>query len=431
MERPPTAELARAPAAEKGGLFYGWYIVGAGVALNAYLSAAFFQGFQVFFLPILNEFHWTRTQVSAAISLRQVENGILSPVMGFVVDRLGGRQVIMASVIISGLGMVMLSLIDSLWTFYAAFMIISVGMSGASHSVSWASVVANWFKRKRGRAMGLAFFGPVIGTPAIYFVVKMEQGMGWRTSIFLLGLGILVVGIPLALIVRSRPEDRGQGPDGDPPAPARADGRSRPPQKEIPGMTVRQALKSGAFWTLVVLFGAQSLGISGLMAHQIPYFVSIGFDTEAAAATVSIMFVLSGIGRLTIGAIMDFVSWRLVIASMLVLQVVAFLVLVSVREFWHAVVFAGIMGIAFGSSIPARPLLVGKIFGMRSYGAIQGLLLGGTTLAGVAGPVIMGYVFDVQGTYIPALLGFTILTAAAVPLTFLTGRESGKRPAAA
>ncbi len=430
MKRPPATEPAPAPAARKGGLFYGWYIVGAGVALNAYLSAAFFQGFQVFFLPIVNEFHWTRTQVSGAISLRQVENGVLSPVMGFVVDRLGGRKVIMASVIISGLGMMLLSVIDSLWTFYLAFMIISVGMSGASHGISWASVVANWFKRKRGRAMGLAFLGPVIGTPAIYFVVKMEQAMGWRMSMFLLAIGVFIVGIPLALIVRSRPEDRGQAPDGDPPAPARSDGRSSPPQDEIPGMTVRQALKSGPFWTLVVLFGAQSLGVSGLMAHQMPYFISIGFNEEAAAATVSIMFVLSGIGRFAIGAIMDFVSWRLVIATVLVLQVVAFLVMVNVREFWHAVVFAGIMGIAFGSSIPARPLLVGKIFGMRSYGAIQGLLLGGMTFAGVAGPVIMGYVFDVQGTYVPAVLGFAVLTALAVPLTFLAGRDPKKTPAA-
>ena len=184
-------------------LFYGWYIVGASVGLNAYLSSAFFQGFQVFFLPMINEFGWTRALTSVAFSLRQLESGVLAPVVGFLVDRFGGRRVILVGVLISGAGMVLLSLITSLWMFYATFALISVGMSGASHGITWSTVVANWFRRQRGRAMGLTVLGPVVGAPAILLVVLLEQAVGWRWAILGLGIGIWIVGIPLALVARS------------------------------------------------------------------------------------------------------------------------------------------------------------------------------------------------------------------------------------
>src|SRR5687767_4181828 len=103
-------------------IFFGWYIVAASVAMNFYLSIAFFQGFQVFFLPILNEFGWSRTLMSGAFSLRQLESGALAPLVGFLVDRWGPRVIIISGVIIGGAGMIWLSLINSAWMFYASLM---------------------------------------------------------------------------------------------------------------------------------------------------------------------------------------------------------------------------------------------------------------------------------------------------------------------
>ncbi|MSQ22212.1 MAG: MFS transporter, partial [Dehalococcoidia bacterium] len=123
-------------------VFYGWYIVLASVALNFYLSIVFFQGFQVFFLPILTEFTWSRALTSGAYSLRQLESGFLAPVVGFLVDKWGPRTVILVSVICTGAGMVLLSTIHSISSFYLALMVVSIGTSGASHGITWPVAVA-------------------------------------------------------------------------------------------------------------------------------------------------------------------------------------------------------------------------------------------------------------------------------------------------
>src|SRR3989304_7376041 len=107
-------------------IFYGWYIVAASVTMNFSLSLVFFQGFQAFFLPISKEFHWDRATTSGAFSLRQLESGLLAPLLGFTVDRWGPRAVIMCSVLVTGAGMVLMSFITNLWMFYAAFMVISL-----------------------------------------------------------------------------------------------------------------------------------------------------------------------------------------------------------------------------------------------------------------------------------------------------------------
>ena len=128
-------------------IFYGWYLVGASIAMNIYLSASFFIGLQAYFLPIVREFGWSNAATSVAYSLRQMETGFLAPIVGVIVDRWGGKPVIFWSVICSGLGLIGLSQITSLWQFYLVVGVISVGASGASHGVSWAAIIANWFDK--------------------------------------------------------------------------------------------------------------------------------------------------------------------------------------------------------------------------------------------------------------------------------------------
>ena len=158
-------------------IFYGWYIVAASIGLNLYLTLAFGLGFNVFFLPMLQEFGWSRALTSGAFSLRAVESGLLAPVVGVLVDRWGPRVVILLGVIIGGAGMIMLGFIDSVFTFYIAFLIASFGMSGASHGVTWVAAVANWFRRMRGRALGIAMLGPVLGGPSLVIIAVLELSL--------------------------------------------------------------------------------------------------------------------------------------------------------------------------------------------------------------------------------------------------------------
>src|SRR3970040_842327 len=149
------------------GIFYGWDIVAASVTMNFYLSLVFFPGFHTFLRPISEEFHWARATTSGAFSLRQLESGLLAPVLGFTVDRWGPRTVILCSVLVTGAGMVLMSFVTNLWMFYGAFLVISLGASGASHGISWPVAIVNWFQRLRRRGLGLASMGSVVSGPFV------------------------------------------------------------------------------------------------------------------------------------------------------------------------------------------------------------------------------------------------------------------------
>ena len=425
------------PAARpRGRIFYGWYIVAASVAMNFYMSITFFQGFQAFFLPILEEFKWSRTEMSGAFSLRQLETGILAPVIGVLVDRWGPRKVILSGVIVGGGGMIYLSFIDSILTYYVAFMVISIGMSGASHGISWPAAVSNWFQRLRGRALGLSMLGPVASGPFVVSMVLLEEAVGWRTALLVLGAGLWLVGIPLALVARSRPEPYGYLPDGDTlpsdeldvPS-AIGDGTPQRPLShrfaDSDGLSVRQVVHVPSFWVLTATFGILNLGVSGFMVHQLPLFEGLGFSSREGAIILGIIFFLSGVGRMAAGALMDAFDLRFVLTGAVVMHTLSFALIPFLSgSWWLVMVFSLIFGASFGSTIPARPIIVRELFGTRAFGTINGLMQGIAFGSGMIGPIIMGAVYDSMETYTPAIIGFTVLMAVSIPLPLLLRSSS-------
>ncbi|MBI4297609.1 MAG: MFS transporter [Chloroflexi bacterium] len=410
-------------------LFYGWYIVGASILMNFYLSISFFQGFQVFFLPILNEFSWSRALTSGAFSLRQLETGILAPVAGFLVDRWGPRTIILLGVFFGGLGMVMMSFINSVWSFYLAFAILSLGTTGASHGVSWVIAVGNWFRRLRGRALGIAMLGPVVAGPFVVTVALMEEALGWRKAVLLLGIGIWIVGFPLAMVARSRPEAYGAHPDGDVPKETQS-GNAAPQaaiqSAESQGFTARQAIATRVFWALSIIFGVNFIASGGLTVHLIPLLEGLKYTPAQAATILGMVFLASGIGRIGAGMLLDRFDCRAVIAGLMASQIVGLwvLTLMSHVSLWQVSLFLLFFGVGFGGSVPLRPFLVRQFFGARSFGGLQGLVQGVGVGLGVVGPVFYGRVFDVSGSYNFALYATMGLIAIATPLVFMLGQPS-------
>lgn len=355
---------------------------------------------------------------SSAFALRQLESGLLAPVIGFSVDRWGPRKVILWGVLSAGLGMVMMSAISGIWTFYFAVLVVSLGSSGASHGVSWAVVVTKWFHRLRGRALGFAFMGPVLGGPFVVTMVYMEEAMGWRMTLLILGVLLWLVGIPLAMIARSRPQLYGYLPDGD-----------VTPEKEIEevadetlyGLNASEAVRTRAFWFLSLLFAGQFIGLSGLMVHMIPLLEDFGYSSATSATILGLVFLFSGIGRLGSGFLADAVDHRIVLAALLAIQVLAilFLTVIGSGSYWQLIVFALFFGIGFGGTIPLRPILVIRIFGDRALGAIQGLMHGGAISAGMVGPILYGWIFDATSEYTAALYISAAIALVVIPLAFL------------
>jgi len=364
----------------------------------------------------LRDFGVSRTVLSGAFSLRQIESGFLSPLVGYLVDRVSARKVIVVGAILAGLGLILTGLSTNIWFFYLAFILMSAGVSGASHGVSWSVMVARWFTRQRGRATSLAYMGGAFGGPGVILVASLLESVGWRSSVIILGVGLWIVCIPLALVARSRPQDYGLQPDGDVVAETETNQNTGSSIKLSSSITLKQAVKSRYFWALVAILGTQHVSMGGIQAHQIAYFEDIGFSTTRAASTVAISFTISAVGRLVVGVLTDWTDWRRVFIAIIIGQIISLLILANISTYWHAVVFSLILGFSHGMMVPIRPIIGGRLFGTNNLGSIWGTIDGAVVATGVVGPVYLGWTFDTFNTYIPAYYILSVVLFTAIPI---------------
>jgi nitrate/nitrite transporter NarK len=414
-------------ATEKAGkeqrrIFFGWYMVAASVAANTIFSAAYFQGFGVLIIPIERTFGWDRWVVSAAMSLRQLESGIISPAIGFLLDRFSSRKLIFWSAVISAAGFIGLSATNGIVAFFLFFVVISLGASGVSHAVTWPVIISRWFRRSRGLAMGLAVTGPIFGSPLVILNAQIEEAYGWR--VVLIGYGILVlVGVTLlSMLVRDRPEPYGLRPDGDPPeegAPTEQSTGSSPRQPDT-GLTLRAVLRTKEFWLFTTYLSGTFTVNSAFQVHMIPYFQQdIGLTAAWAAVVMSMVFIISGIGRVGGGYLLDKMDYRLVLAVVAAMMGFSlfYLQMVDIRTVSGTLPFALMFGISFGCLVPMRGAVGSTMFGTRAIGKVLGLLQGAPVAAGVIGPLVMGIIFDLNGNYSVAIWGLIVISALMVPLS--------------
>jgi MFS family permease len=408
-------------------IFYGWYIVAASFTSNMFVAGSYWQGFQVFFLPLIREFGWSRAGLSGAFSMRQAEIGLFAPLLGFIVDRYGPRNVIMASGFVLGLGMILVSFTFSIWSFYLFFMIASIGASGTSHAIGWAVAIARWFKRKRGIALGMGMSGPVMTGLVIFVLAYFVDAYGWRWTLRGTGVLLWMTVIPFAMVIRPSPESQGLLPDGDLPEDlgldASVDGNdaSRQVRSSEQGFSAGEALRSKPFWIASLMFAGMFFGTSAIQVHQVAYFESVGFSTTGAAATVALVFALSGVGRIGGGFLADYIDIRFILVGMVGFHVIAwaYLATAGVTTLWGAVPFTVFFGIPFGAMVSIRPVLLAQLFGTRSLGSLSGMLQATALASGVVGPVLMGWIFDVRGDYSLAINIFIFTTALSLPLAFM------------
>jgi MFS family permease len=405
-------------------IFFGWYIVVASVVTNTIMSAAYFQGFGALILPIERTFGWDRWVVSAAMSLRQLESGIVSPAVGFLLDRLIARKLIFWSAVISGTGFIGLGFTKDIVTFFLFFVVISLGASGVSHAVTWPVLISRWFRRNRGFATGLAVTGPIFGSPIVILNTHIEDAYGWRVVLLAYGILIVVVITLLSMLVRDRPEPYGWRPDGDPPEDGMSIEHTVAPslRRTETGLELRTVLRTKEFWLFTSYLSGTFAVNSAVQVHMIPYLQQdIGFTAAWAAVVMSMVFVMSGIGRIGGGYLLDRMDYRLVLAVVAAMMGVGLLYLqtVDVKTVPSTLPFALLFGASFGCLVPMRGAVGSIMFGTRAIGKILGLLQGGPVAAGVIGPFVMGMIFDMHGNYSAGIWGLIVISAFMVPLSLL------------
>jgi MFS family permease len=410
------------PGKKRRPIFFGWYMVAASVLTNTIFSAAYFQGFGVLIIPIERAFGWDRWVISAALSLRQLESGIVSPAVGFLLDRLSARKLIFWSAVISGAGFIGLSFTTGIVTFFLFFVVISLGASGVSHAVTWPVIISRWFRRNRGLATGLAVMGPIFGSPLVILNAQIVEVQGWRA--ILVGYGILIlIGVTLlSMLVRDRPEPYGLRPDGDPPEESASMEHSTGPLRRRPdaGLTLHAVFRTKEFWLFTSYLSGTFAVNSAVQGHMIPYFQQdIGLSAAWSAVVMSMVFIISGIGRIGGGYLLDRMDYRLVLAVVAAMMGIGLLYLqvVAVKTVWATLPFALMFGVSFGCLVPMRGTVGSIMFGTRTIGGILGLLQGGPIAAGVIGPLVMGIIFDLNGNYSVAIWGLIVVSALMVPLS--------------
>jgi len=415
-------------------VFYGWWVVSASAAIIFLTGGTFYYGFSALVKPLQNEFGWSRALISGAFSLRTEVGGLASPVVGYLVDRIGARRLLLAGSVLVGAGFIMLSRVESVWAFYIAVVIIAVGTSATGGSVA-LTAAAHWFERQRGRAMALLTAGAGSSGVMVVVLATLISAFGWREALLIMGIAQWVVCIPLSLLVRHRPQEMGLLPDGEPPLPQPeaeraaalagaddiADGRLF---LQDSGLTIAQALRTRSFWLLALAMALTGFGSTAIIVHQVVYVSeATGLSDEEAAVVAMMMPMVSLAGRLGFGWLADYREKRQVLAASYVLLGLGILLLAVAQEPWHLLFFLAVFSPGWGGSIAVRPAFQAEYFGLRAFGALQGLAFTVSTLGSVAGPIFAGWVHDSTGTYRQAFVVLAIASLAAAPVILMAGQS--------
>ena len=393
-------------------VYYGWIIVAATLAITV-VSCGTLLSWGVFVIPLASEFGWTRGELSGVASVSALAYAASIPLVGVLADKHGFRMAIAASAGVLGLSWVLSSQARSLWELYLFSGVLAGIGTGAAFSMP-LSVVSQWFRKRRGIALGIASCGISIGGAAgPPFVSFLILQFGWRAAFAAMGALVILVCVPVAVAALRRPDEgyveahEGVG-FGAAVGVEAADDVS---------FSLRDAMATPAFWYLFAAL-ALSIVVEGVtVVHLVPYAQDRGLSALDAAALMTAVGLFGLVGRPTLGAISDRVGAKPVLAACLVAEGVMMVWLSGAGLPWMLYAFCAVWGVANSGILMLVSKLTAQLFGSRSMGAVFGGISVGDGIGFAIGPVLAGYLYDVTGTYNVA---FLLVAAAAIVAAMLT-----------
>jgi sugar phosphate permease len=404
------------------GIFYGWRMVGLVTAIRIVGGGLHQFGFTVFFLPISQDLGISRAATSLAFSLSRAQGAIEAPLVGYLIDRHGPRPIIVTAVFLAGVGYILLSWVNS----YTSFMIVYLGViclafvAGFVHS---PLVVANsWFIRQRARAMTVVSSAVPIGGALISPLLAIGvASIGWRWAAFASGCVFLLVCLPLSFQVKRSPESLGLLPDGENKEPTAAGAQNGDgAASQNTDLTSGEAMKTPAFWLLVVSMLARVTCYSTATVHFVPLMVWKGLSEGAAASLLGAFAFVNLAAHFVLGWIADRVNKPKLLAACHVLPALSLAPLLLDSGHWPLWFFT----IAFtllDASFPIVWATVGDFFGRRNFGTIRGTMSFFYMWGSFAGPIMAGAIYDRTQSYATALwIMLGLLTFATLLTLFLS-----------
>ena len=388
-------------------IFYGWRMVGAACGIQFLLGALLLQSFGLYIAVLSEEMGWSKTTLSGAAAMQSMEAAVIGPLLGWMMDRFGPQLIVRWGIVIFSLGLLLLSQVGSVSTFYASAVLMAIGASLAGYFPLSVAIV-QWFEKYRARALSFMSLGLAMGGLVVPALAWFMQHFGWRSTAAATGVLALVVGLPLARMIRRRPEDHGEHVDGISPAEhliAAAEGTPRPPaQAEF---SVREALRTRAFWLLAIGHGLALLVVTAVNVHAITHMKEgLGYTVATAGWIIMLMTFGQMLGVLLGAGIGDRFDKRKVTALCMLAHALGLLCLTYATGMSGLIAFAAFHGLAWGLRGPFMLAIRADYFGRQAIGVIMGISAAIVAVGQVAGPLVAGVLADLTGNY---RLGFTVL----------------------
>jgi len=388
--------------------FYGWLIVGV-----SFVSMAFWMGirssFSLFYAKLVDELGWTRADMALSQSITFLMYMISVPFIGGFIDRFGPKKVIIPGVILTGAGLALCATIKTIFAMYVFYgLIVGIGTPFIS-IVAYSSVLAHWFKKKRGLASGIATSGMGVGTFGLVVLSKiLIETYGWRQAFLILGLLTLCLLLPAnGMFLRHRPEEIGLGPDGV--QNCLPQGKDQARKKKI-----GRILKSREFVMCVGFASLALLAVHIILVHNVRILMDQGIPMEKAANALAMVGLLSSFFRVFWGWLSDKKGRELSYTSGAVFLLLSsvFLFFTKAEREWSLYIFVLTFSAGWAVTAPSFMALLADLFKGEQFGAIYGLFESIIYGLSVAGVWIVGLIYDLTGTYWPTT--FVIIVASVI-----------------
>ncbi len=351
----------------------------------------------VYFKPMAAELGWNRTAVSGAFSLSRIVGSVMAIIFGLLIDRRGARLVLILCGLVCGIGYLLISRIDALWQLYVVYGIL-IG-AGISIFAPMVSTTAKWFAKRRAMMIGIVISGvgvaTLIGPPLNTLLIL---NFGWRLSYILAGSAIAILIIIMAQFMRPEPVETRKDL-----SPESKIIESRALIQEV-SFTLREAIATRQFWTFFLMSFCYAFCNMGMTIHIVPHITDIGISATTAAYVLGTIGGVNIVGLILMGFVGDRIGNKTTVIIGFILMSLASLILLFIKEVWLFYTFAVIFGFATAGIAPQRGPLVASMFGIKSHGLIFSVSDSSFMLGAATGPLLAGYIFDLNNSYSTAFM---------------------------
>ena len=365
--------------------------------------------FGLFLIPIATEFDWSRAAVSFVLFIIAVAGAISYPIVGRLIDRYGARPVILTGNVLFAASVASVSLVEaSRFQFYTAYALIGISAAIPS-SVMFTKVIAGWFDERRGLFLGIVGgLGNGVGAAlSPLFVFALISSYGWRAGFQGIGAAVILIGFPvLYLLLRDPPRDTVRS--------------EREALEKTQGLTLAEALKTPTFWIIMAAIALGAGCMTAIFAHVVPMLLDRGVPAGQATTVLATFSLVTAAWQIGMGYMLDRIPKPWIAAPFYLLALCGLILLESTSSYPLLLLSGMLMGLGLGTEYGVLPYFLSRYFGTRHYGAISGSMYGVIVLTQGLTPFLMDLVFDITGTYDPAIIVICIgLVLGAILITRL------------